>query len=149
MASPFQILVVGVGALGCEILSKLALAGFDRLDIVDFDVVEGSNLCRQFLFTAHDVGRPHAALVRRAAVRPDGRPGLTGRGRPGPAAGHRSAWSTVRVPPELGPVLEPDSPPPSPPEALGRQAGRPQHGRRPRCDYRAYERNPRPVLRPR
>lgn len=63
MASPFQILVVGVGALGCEILSKLALAGFDRLDIVDFDVVEGSNLCRQFLFTSHDVGRPKAAVA--------------------------------------------------------------------------------------
>lgn len=53
-----SILVVGVGALGCAVAEALARAGVGRLGLVDPDVVERSNLPRQLLHRAADLGRP-------------------------------------------------------------------------------------------
>jgi adenylyltransferase/sulfurtransferase len=50
-------LVVGAGALGNEVLKNLALMGFGRLLIVDFDTIEDSNLSRSVLFRESDRGR--------------------------------------------------------------------------------------------
>ena len=49
-----RILVVGCGALGNEVLKGLALAGAAHLVLVDFDVVEKSNLARSVLFRKED-----------------------------------------------------------------------------------------------
>jgi molybdopterin/thiamine biosynthesis adenylyltransferase len=49
------VIVAGVGALGNEILKNLALVGIGRLVVVDFDVVESSNLSRSVLFRRSDV----------------------------------------------------------------------------------------------
>ena len=49
-----KILVVGVGALGNELLKNLTLLGVGYIRLVDNDVVEGSNLSRSVLFTAED-----------------------------------------------------------------------------------------------
>lgn len=48
---------VGVGAVGAAAAEAAARAGFGRLTLVDRDVVEPSNLSRQFLFDAEDAAR--------------------------------------------------------------------------------------------
>lgn len=64
-----RVLVVGAGGLGCAAIPYLAAAGVGTLGICDFDRVEASNLHRQVLYGARDVGRPKAALAARFAQR--------------------------------------------------------------------------------
>jgi adenylyltransferase/sulfurtransferase len=56
--------VVGAGGLGSPVSLYLAAAGVGRLGIVDFDVVDLSNLQRQILHHVHDVGRPKVESAR-------------------------------------------------------------------------------------
>src|SRR4026209_623750 len=51
------VLCIGAGGLGSPAAMYLAAAGIGRLGIVDFDVVDFSNLQRQLLHTTNDVGR--------------------------------------------------------------------------------------------
>jgi molybdopterin/thiamine biosynthesis adenylyltransferase/rhodanese-related sulfurtransferase len=55
-----KVLVVGAGGLGSPALMYLAAAGVGTLGIVDFDVVDESNLQRQIIHGQSDVGRPKA-----------------------------------------------------------------------------------------
>ncbi len=57
------IMIVGVGALGCEIAKDFALMGIKKLVLVDLDTVETSNLSRQMLFKPGDEGRPKAEVA--------------------------------------------------------------------------------------
>jgi len=52
-----SVLCIGAGGLGSPAAMYLAAAGVGRLGIVDFDVVDYSNLQRQLLHTTNDVGR--------------------------------------------------------------------------------------------
>lgn len=68
-----RVLVVGAGGLGCPVLQYLAAAGVGYLGIVDFDVVEESNLQRQVLYTVEDVGisKVQAAKARLERLNPE------------------------------------------------------------------------------
>lgn len=59
-----KVLVVGTGGLGAPLLQYLAAAGVGTLGIVDFDVVDDSNLQRQVLFSVKDVGRPKVEVAK-------------------------------------------------------------------------------------
>ena len=61
-----RIMVVGVGALGNEVLKNLAMVGIGQLVIVDFDTIENSNLSRSVLFRAGDSGQRKVDVAREA-----------------------------------------------------------------------------------
>jgi len=52
-----KVLIIGMGGLGCPLLSYLASAGIYNIGIVDHDKVELSNLNRQILFNTADLGK--------------------------------------------------------------------------------------------
>ncbi len=67
-----KVLVVGAGGLGSPLLLYLAAVGVGTIGIVDFDVVDESNLQRQVLYGKGDIGLPKtdAAKTRLAALNP-------------------------------------------------------------------------------
>lgn len=67
-----KILVVGTGGLGSPVLLYLTAAGVGTIGIVDFDVVDRSNLQRQILFDERDIGKKkvRAAKERLNALNP-------------------------------------------------------------------------------
>jgi adenylyltransferase/sulfurtransferase len=67
-----SVLVIGAGGLGAPVSMYLAAAGIGRMGILDFDVVDSSNLQRQILFSTADVGRlkVEAAADRLRALNP-------------------------------------------------------------------------------
>jgi len=60
-----KVLVVGLGGLGCPSALYLAAAGVGQLGLLDFDVVDASNLQRQVLYTTQDVGQPKVSTAAR------------------------------------------------------------------------------------
>jgi molybdopterin/thiamine biosynthesis adenylyltransferase/rhodanese-related sulfurtransferase/molybdopterin converting factor small subunit len=59
-----SVLCIGAGGLGSPAAMYLAAAGIGRIGIVDFDVVDFSNLQRQLLHTTPDVGRSKLASAK-------------------------------------------------------------------------------------
>lgn len=53
-----SVLLVGTGGLGAPLAMYLAAAGIGRIGLVDFDVVDFTNLQRQVIHGTKDVGRP-------------------------------------------------------------------------------------------
>eukprot|EP00898_Chlorokybus_atmophyticus_P002590 jgi/Chlat1/3331/Chrsp222S03397 len=73
-----HVFVVGAGALGCEFLKNLSLMGVSTsakglLTITDDDVIEKSNLSRQFLFRDYNISQPKSTVASGAAalINPD------------------------------------------------------------------------------
>ena len=52
-----KVLIVGMGGLGCPLLTYLASSGVCNIGLVDYDKVELSNLNRQILFDTSDIGK--------------------------------------------------------------------------------------------
>jgi len=59
-----RILLIGAGGLGSPLALYLAAAGVGTIGLVDFDVVDVSNLQRQVLHGTKDVGRPKLESAR-------------------------------------------------------------------------------------
>src|SRR5882762_2289155 len=68
-----KVLLIGTGGLGAPLGLYLAAAGVGRLGLVDFDVVDFTNLQRQVTFGSSDVGKPKtaAAQERLSNLNPD------------------------------------------------------------------------------
>ena len=71
-----RLFMVGCGAIGCEMLKNYALlgvacdaAGKGLVSIADNDLIEKSNLNRQFLFGAEDIRRSKALAAREAVLK--------------------------------------------------------------------------------
>lgn len=60
-----KVLIIGAGGLGCPILQYLTAAGVGTIGIVDFDIVDETNLQRQILFTINDIGTNKAESAKK------------------------------------------------------------------------------------
>ena len=61
-----NVLVIGLGGLGCPLLTYIASSGVGKIGIVDFDKVEISNLNRQTLFNPSDIGKSKVNQAKKA-----------------------------------------------------------------------------------
>jgi molybdopterin/thiamine biosynthesis adenylyltransferase len=72
MFVPAFVLQIGAGAIGCEMLKNFAMlgvAGGDGLiTVTDNDLIEKSNLNRQFLFRPKDIQKPKSTSAANAAT---------------------------------------------------------------------------------
>ena len=59
-----SVLVVGTGGLGSPLLLYLVAAGVGKIGIMDFDILDETNLQRQVLFNKDDVGKPKAEVAK-------------------------------------------------------------------------------------
>ena len=64
-----KVLCIGAGGLGSPLALYLAAAGVGKLGIVDFDVVDFTNLQRQVIHDTSDVGRPKLTPARETIAR--------------------------------------------------------------------------------
>lgn len=60
-----KVLVIGSGGLGSPSLLYLAAAGVGTIGIIDFDVVDDSNLQRQVLFGVDEIGKPKVEAAKK------------------------------------------------------------------------------------
>ncbi len=63
-----SVLLIGVGGVGGFILENLVRSGFTNITIVDGDVVETSNLNRQIISNAHNIGDKKVFVARDRAI---------------------------------------------------------------------------------
>ncbi|MDR2554649.1 MAG: molybdopterin-synthase adenylyltransferase MoeB [Fibromonadaceae bacterium] len=59
-----KVLIIGTGGLGAPLALYLSAAGVGTIGLVDFDVVDESNLQRQIIHSTRDVGRPKVASAK-------------------------------------------------------------------------------------
>jgi len=60
-----KVLIIGAGGLGCPVLQYLNAAGVGNIGIVEFDMVDESNLQRQVLYGSDDIGKLKSIIVKK------------------------------------------------------------------------------------
>tara|TARA_B100000965_G_C19545876_1_gene737797 strand:- start:171 stop:920 length:750 start_codon:yes stop_codon:yes gene_type:complete len=60
-----KILIIGIGGLGCPVADLLTRAGVGEIGIVDYDKINLSNIHRQTLFSAQDVGKFKVKIAKK------------------------------------------------------------------------------------
>ena len=92
-----KVLIVGAGGLGSPVALYLALAGVGTIGIVDFDIVDLSNLQRQILHQNDDVGKTKGESAKETlnAVQPGRERRHPRRRRSPPTTRWRSSRSTT------------------------------------------------------
>ncbi|WP_298692363.1 ThiF family adenylyltransferase [uncultured Corynebacterium sp.] len=58
-----HVFVIGAGGLGCPLMQQLAAAGVGEISVIDGDTVDLTNIHRQILFGAEDVGRSKVEIA--------------------------------------------------------------------------------------
>jgi ubiquitin-activating enzyme E1 len=58
-----EFFIVGSGAIGCELLKNLAFLNIKKIIVTDPDIIEKSNLSRQFLFRQDDIGKHKSEIA--------------------------------------------------------------------------------------
>ena len=64
-----NILVVGAGGIGCEIIKSLAIDGSYSITVIDFDTISLSNLSRQFFYSEEDIGKEKSITLAENAMK--------------------------------------------------------------------------------
>lgn len=59
-----SVCIIGCGGLGCNVSVHLAGAGIGKIFLCDFDLIEESNLNRQFMYTFSDVGKSKCQTLK-------------------------------------------------------------------------------------
>lgn len=59
-----NVLVIGAGGLGCPVLQYLSSAGVGKISIIDFDLVDETNLARQTLYGSNDLGKLKSIIAK-------------------------------------------------------------------------------------
>ena len=58
-----KILIVGIGGIGCQVLTQLALNGFENIGLCEYDIVNINNLHRQFIYTIEDAIKKREKII--------------------------------------------------------------------------------------
>ena len=63
-----NLLLVGSGGIGCELLKNLSMSSFNKVTVIDLDTIDVSNLNRQFLFRSRHVGMAKCEVATAAVM---------------------------------------------------------------------------------
>ncbi|TBU20187.1 SUMO-like ubiquitin activating enzyme [Hamiltosporidium tvaerminnensis] len=64
-----NVLIIGCGGIGCELLKQLYLSNFKRITLVDNDTISFSNLNRQFFFTRKDINKYKSEICKKKFIK--------------------------------------------------------------------------------
>jgi adenylyltransferase/sulfurtransferase len=64
-----KVLIIGVGGLGCSAAQHLVASGIGNIGLLDYDLVDISNLNRQILYTDMDVGKRKVEMAKKALLK--------------------------------------------------------------------------------